>query len=108
MTMSRSPFSREVFDQILREEIEALNPTATEIYERYATPPFEQPCLRGTDCAVERVFVVARHGNRLLFFDDVEEDFGVGVPDDDGILRDMGTYGPLVAAVLALGKQASD
>jgi hypothetical protein len=48
------------------------------------------------------VFVVARNGNRLLFFDDVEEEFGVGVPNGDAILRDLGTFGPLVAAVLAL------
>ena len=45
---------------------------------------------------------MARAGNRVLFFDDVEEDFGVGVPDSDGILRDLGTFGALVAAVLAL------
>ena len=40
----------------------------------------------------------------LLFFNDVEEDFGVGIPDGDGVLRDLGTFGPLVAAVLALDR----
>ncbi len=106
--MTWSPVSRERFDQVLRKEIEALPPAAMEIYERYATIPFEQPCSRGAEYGVERVFVVARDGNHLLFFDDVEEDFGVGVPDEDGILRDMGTFGPLVAAVLTLGKRATN
>ena len=47
---------------------------------------------------------MARNGSQLLFFDDVEEEFGVGVPDNDTILRDLGTFGPLVAAVLALDR----
>jgi hypothetical protein len=106
--MAWSPVSRETFDKILQEEVEALTTEAAGIYARYATTPFEQACLRGADYDVERVFVVARDGTRLLFFDDIEEDFGVGVPDDDGILRDMGTFGPLIAAVLALGKRPTD
>jgi hypothetical protein len=68
----------------------------------HAVPVFEQPCFRSEDYGIEEVFAVARAGNRVLFFDDVEEDFGVGVPDSDGILRDLGTFGALVAAVLAL------
>ena len=38
------------------------------------------------------------------FFDDVEEEFGDGVPNSDAILRDLGTFGPLVAALLALDR----
>jgi hypothetical protein len=102
--MTWNPISRDVFERILEEEIEALTPAALKAYEKYATAPFEQPCARSVDSGIERVFVVARNENRLLFFDDVEEDFGVGVPDSDGILRDLGTFGPLVAAVLVLDK----
>jgi len=104
--MTWRPVSRELFDKILKEEVKALTPTAMQIYARFAVPPFEQLCSRSVEYGVERVFVVARDENRLLFFDDVEEDFGVGIPDEDGILRDMDTFGPLVAAVLALGKGA--
>jgi hypothetical protein len=94
--------SREQFQSILDEEVAALTPEAVRILEVHAAPIFEQLCFRNEDYGMEKVFVVARAGNRVLFFDDVEEEFGVGVPDSDGVLRDLGTFGPLVAAVLAL------
>jgi hypothetical protein len=73
-------------------------------YDRYSTAPFEQSFLRDSLSSVERVFVVAKNGNRSLFFDDVEEEFGIGIPDSDGVLRNPGTFGPLVAAVIELDK----
>jgi hypothetical protein len=94
--------SRRKFQSILDGEVAALTPEAARIFKVHTVPIFEQPCLRGENCDVEKVFAVARAENRVLFFDDVEEDFGVGVPDGDGILRGLGTFGSLVAAVLAL------
>lgn len=102
--MTWHPISREKFERLLKDEIETLTLAALEAYEKYSEAPYEQACLRDSAGEIERVFVVARNGNRLLFFDDVEEEFGVGVPDSDGVLRDLGTFGPLVAAVLALDR----
>jgi hypothetical protein len=45
---------------------------------------------------------VAKNGGRLLYYDDVEEDFGVATPDADGVLRNWGNYGPFVRAILVL------
>jgi len=36
--------------------------------------------------------VVAKNANRLLYNDDVEEDFGVAIPDVDGVLRNCGNH----------------
>ena len=94
--------SREKFQSIFDEEVVALTPEAARVLKAHAIPIFEQPCFRSEDYGIEKVFVVARAGNRVLFFDDVEEEFGVGVPGNDGVLRDLGTFGPLVAALLAL------
>jgi hypothetical protein len=102
--MPWSPVSKETFERILREEIASLTPEATKAYEKYSVTTYEQRCERSVDSGIERVFVVARKGNRLLFFDDVEDEFGIGVPDGDAILRDLGTFGQLVAAVLALDR----
>jgi hypothetical protein len=55
----------------------------------------------------EHVFVVAKTGEHLLYYDDVEEDFGVAIPDGDGVLRNWGNFGPLVRAVLVLDEIAS-
>jgi hypothetical protein len=38
----------------------------------------------------EYVFVLAKKEERLLYYDDVEEDFGVAIPDEDGVLRNWG------------------
>ena len=38
-------------------------------------------------------------------FDDVEDEFAVGVPDNDGVLRDCGLYGPLLVAVRGLAEE---
>jgi hypothetical protein len=101
------PVSKEKFEGILREEIGALRPEVLRLYEQYAVRPFQQPCLRDQNCTIEQVFVVAKNGNRLLYYDDVEEDFGVAIPDEDGTLRNWGNYGLLVRAVLALDEDAS-
>jgi hypothetical protein len=94
--------SRERFQSILDEEVAALPQEAAKILKVRAVPIFEQPCLRSEDYGIEKVFAVARAENRVLFFDDVEDEFGVGIPDNDGVLRDLGTFGSFIAAVLAL------
>jgi hypothetical protein len=94
--------SREKFQSIFDEEVALLSQEALRILKVHSVPIFEQPCFRSEDYGTEKVFAVAQAGNRVLFFDDVEEDFGVGVPDSDGILRNLGTFGSFVAAVMAL------
>lgn len=105
--MTWIPISRETFENILRKEIETLPTEVLRIYKQYAVVPFEQPCFRDSEYPNERVFVAARAGDRLLFFDDVEEDFGVGIADSDGVLRDLGGYGPLLRAVVVLHEGAT-
>lgn len=100
--MPWSPVTKEILERILKEEIAALTPEAAKVYEKFAIAPYQQRCSRSADSEIESVFVVAKNGNHLLFFDDVEEEFGVGIADRDAILRDLGTFGPLVSAVLAL------
>lgn len=43
-------------------------------------------------------------GNQLLFFDDVEEEFGIGGPDDDAILSDLAGLTLSVTAALELDR----
>jgi hypothetical protein len=60
------------------------------------------PCFGDQGAVREQVFVVAKKGNRLLYFDDIEEDFGVTIPDEVDVMREWGNYGPLVRALLVL------
>ena len=100
--MDWTPVSKERFDEILSGEISSLVPDMQRLYEQYAVEPFQLPCIRDQGAAREQVFVVAKKGNRLLYFDDVEEDFGVTILDEDGVMREWGNYGPLVRALLVL------
>lgn len=94
-----SPLSRLQFDEILAEEVTGLPPDARKIYEDNAISVAEHACDRGEQYGIEHVFVVARAGPRLLLFDDVEDEFAIGEPDNDGVLRDWGLYGELVFAL---------
>jgi hypothetical protein len=78
--MPWNPATKETFERILKEEIAALTPEAARAYEKYAVAPYELRRLRSADSGIERIFVVERNGSQLLFFDDVEEEFGVGMP----------------------------
>lgn len=96
------PVTGEQFESILSEELSTLAPDVLRLYRRYAVQPFHLPCQRDQESGMEQVFVLAKKGNRLLYFDDVEEDFGVATPDEDSVLREWGNYGPLVRALLVL------
>jgi hypothetical protein len=52
-----------------------------------------QNMIEGSECPPEPIYCVARIGLRVLIYDDVEEEFGIGVLDADGLLRQWGTYG---------------
>ena len=101
-----NPLSRPRFEKILTEEVASLPPDARNIYEGNAIGVVEQPCYRSEQYGIEHVFVVARAGARLLLFDDVEDEFAIGVPDTDGVLRNWGLYGELVFALRNLSSDS--
>jgi hypothetical protein len=97
--------SKVEFEDVLKREVTQLPPEALKIYEAHASGIVEQPCYRSQEYGIERVFVVARRGARVLLFDDVEDEFAVGVPDSNGVLRAWGLYGPLLVAIRGLADE---
>ena len=80
--MDWTPVNGEQFAKILSNEVSSLASDVQRLYERYAVKPYQLPCLRDQDSTLEQVFVLAKNGNRLLYFDEpFEEDFGVATPD---------------------------
>ena len=53
----------------------------------------ERPTFSSDPVAQESLFVVARAEDEVLIYDDVEDAFGIGRVDADGVLRNWGTYG---------------
>jgi hypothetical protein len=105
MAMDWVPVSKEKFEAILTDELETLRPEVIRLYEQYAVQPFQQPCVREENSGIEHVFVLAKKQQRLLYYDDVEEDFGVAILDGDGVLRNWGNYGPLVQSGVGSGRR---
>src|SRR3569833_1607907 len=50
-------------------------------------PKIRFPCFRDEHHGIEHVFAIARLGKDLLIFDDAEDEFGLGEPGEDGVLR---------------------
>jgi hypothetical protein len=51
---------------------------------------------------VEFVFIVARNGTKVVFFDDVEDEFAAGTIDDFGVITNAGLFGELRSALRSL------
>ena len=96
------PISRPELETRLKTEAAGLPADVLSIYKKHAITIAEQPCLRSERYGTERVFVVARSGSQLLIFDDVEDEFAVGAPSDDGVLREWGLCGDLIDALRLL------
>jgi hypothetical protein len=96
--------NRTKFLEILQEEVDELDPEGRALYETYSVPVFSQPAFRPDAADIENVFVVARRGSQLLFYNEIEEEFGVDLLSGDGRLGLTGTFGPLVAALRFLDR----
>lgn len=71
-----------------------LEPTLKSQLSPFRCNPSRIPCVRAGVLDSDSMWVVARAGARVLLYDSVEEEFGAGVVDRDGVLRDWGTSGP--------------
>lgn len=62
--------------------------------------------MRASAGKCEEVFVAARCGEHVVIYDDIEEEFAVGIIGDDGILRTWSLYGELRWALAAFRARA--
>jgi hypothetical protein len=85
--------------RLLDDHVSRLDDDLRSDWERHGLRrPVPILCVRGyvfenSECPPEPIYCVARIGLRVLIYDDVEEEFGTGVLDGDGLLREWGTYG---------------
>ena len=74
--------------RIIEEELCQCTPEDFALFDKIRIEPEKIPFDRGS--FVEEVFVVARQGEKLVFFDDIEDGFEVATTDDDGVIRRAG------------------
>jgi hypothetical protein len=97
--MKWKPISESEFDALLIAETTQLGEESRAALSAYGigcvAMQIVRPLLDGGPTVPERVFVVARLGNAVLFYDDVEEEFAVATVDTDEVIRDWSLWGSL-------------
>jgi hypothetical protein len=81
------PRSLADFEVLLAEQVARLDKVTREVYDRYRVPVTAQAQGFGI------VYVIAREGQKVLFYDEVEEEFGTAELQMDGTMEDYGTWG---------------
>ncbi len=83
----------------LASEVNLIDPDFLARWDRFKIEPEAVNCIRSEDYGLEQIGVVARRGDEVILFDDVEEEFGIGTVGKDGVLRDWTIYAGLDSCI---------
>ena len=97
------PITEEELLEILDEDIAWLPDQHRPSWERYAVTPRRAEIVRSAEVGVEPVWVVAQRENRIVFYDDVEEEWAVGRLKGESVVDGL-LIGELEEAVEELTK----
>ena len=93
------PISDVDFCDLLAMQSAALSPESEQRFAQTAVTPFQAIVRRSEQYGDERVWVVAKADDRIVFFDDVEDEFAIGRIDADGRVYDYWFSGDLTDAM---------
>ena len=97
--MARKPLDKTEIEEGVRAEVLNMPDRLRAFFKSVAVEVHEATC---PELPGRPVFVVARSNDRAIFYDDVEEDFGIGTFDGQARLKDCGLIGELQFALIAL------
>jgi hypothetical protein len=80
--MNWNPPTADAVKEIIQADLATCNDQQTAMFERYAVEPYLAPILRYGE--MERVFVVARKGDEVIYWEDVEGGFNLSTVSSDG------------------------
>jgi len=97
------PISAADLSARVSEEAKELTAEDRERFETWrAEPGMRASIFRSESHGAESVYVLAKVGSSVLFFDDVEDEFAVGRLGDDGLISSPGLAGELRSALQSL------
>ena len=82
--MNWTPITFEEFSEIYEREKKSLNTTLTQLLNYISIPIVPQKIERYN--AIENVWVMAESNDLVLFYDDVEEGFEIGIKKENSII----------------------
>jgi hypothetical protein len=86
-TKAWRPITAAKLESLLVQELQSCSPEDVALFAKIRIEPRKIGFERGG--RIESVFVVAEIGERVLFYDDVEEEFEVATPDQVGVIRNI-------------------
>lgn len=91
-----SPATKEEVERAIEREADRIDPGSWQQFAHMLVDPYPLSIERFGQ--IERAYVVAKAAQRVVYFDDIEDDFGTAA-DVDGRLTDPASYGALVLAL---------
>jgi hypothetical protein len=96
--MTWQPASIQAVASIVERDLKGLVEQQLDVFRRFSVEPYRAPISRYGE--IESVVVVARHGEKVIYWDDVEEGFDVAMIDDAGrIVPSSASQDPLAVAI---------
>lgn len=77
--MDWQPITEKELSLQIEEAVFQMSEEARRKFESVRAPISKVECRRGSRYGEEQLFVLCRSGNKLLLFDDVEDEFGIAV-----------------------------
>jgi hypothetical protein len=85
MKTSWKPITKANLEVLIANSLPACEISARDLFERIKIDPIKIKFQAGR--RNDELHVIARCGNKVVYYDDTEDGFEVGIPNADGILR---------------------
>lgn len=85
--MSWKPATIETVRELVQDDLARCTQKQAEVFAAYRAEPYLAPIVRLG--GVESVVVLARKGNQVIYWEDVEEGFGISAISGDGQILDQ-------------------
>lgn len=103
-----SSITRSELDAHLAGQATALSPQSAERFSRFRVEPWLATIRRDDVTGDEKVYVVAQSGALVVFFDDVEDEFAVGIVNEEGRLSNYNGFGDLSFTLFEFPERYAD
>jgi hypothetical protein len=99
--VERQPITRNAFLALLADELKTLESDTRDVYSRYRVEPeVIYRVFPGSPSDPVPTYVIARSAASVIFYDDIEEEWGTADVAHDGHVYDWGTWGESLAWAL--------
>lgn len=85
MKTSWKPITKEELEALIAKSLSACEAHARALFDGIKIDPIKIRFQIGR--RDDEIYIIARSGNKVVYYDDTEDAFEVGIPDTDGILR---------------------